>query len=62
MPLREEALRRGGDDWARSVGGPRQPGLRGLEKLLEDQGQPREKQDLAPAAGSQESGPLENLS
>ena len=43
-------------------GRPRQPGLRGLEKLLEDHGQSIEKQDPASAAQSQESGPLENLS
>lgn len=38
-----------------------QPGLRGLQKLLEDHAQSREKQDPAPAGESQESGPLENL-
>lgn len=43
-------------------GRPGQPGFRGLEKLLEDHAQSREKQDPAPAAQSQESGPLENLS
>lgn len=44
------------------LGEATQPGLRGLEELLEDHGQSREKQDPAPAAQSQESGPLENLS
>lgn len=54
----ERRGRLGKEYWGR----PRQPGLRGLEKLLEDHGQLREKQDPAPAAQSQESGPLENLS
>lgn len=59
MPVMEGALRRAGEDWARSAWGKARAALlRGPEKLLEGHGQSREKQDPVPTAQSQESGPL----